>query len=560
MVLLLALLLTALSYAASLRFEFVFDDQPQIVENQQLRSWSSAPGFFTHHLWAQLAPEGMGNFYRPLFLLWLLLNFKMFGLHAAGWHAATVAVHVLATWLVFRLALRLTADEWIAAATALLFGLHPTHIETAAWISGVTDPLMAVFFVGAFLRYLRWHAGEEGARNLTLATVLAFLALLAKETAIVLPGLVAAHAWLYRRGGWSRQGARATFAAAAPFVALDALYLAIRVGVLHGIAHHITELPLRTALLTVPSLLWFYVRHLVWPVGLSAFYDTPYVETMSVHEFFLPMAGVAAAVLLVVLGWRRARAPAVALAALWTAIPLLPVLDVRVFQMGELAHDRYLYLPCIGFSLLLAYAVFRLPAGKAMLYNQPAGRMAALAALALCFGAATAWQSLQWANTISLYAHAAQVAPHNIHAIKPLAIELVRRQRFDDALPVLERATRLLPSDWTNHFLLGFANYRVHRYADAERALLGAIPLEPNNAGQYYFLGLARLEAGEPQRAEEPLRHAIALLPQGHGFHQALARVLLARGDVAGARAELETELRLDPSDTNVRAELERIR
>src|SRR5216684_7840806 len=123
MLLAVALLLTVVAYIGTLRFDFVFDDVPQIVENAQLRSWHSVPGFFSHHLWAEVAPNQTGNFYRPLFLFWLLLNFKLFGLHPVGWHTATIAMHALVTWLVFRLARRVLNDDVPASVAALLFGV-----------------------------------------------------------------------------------------------------------------------------------------------------------------------------------------------------------------------------------------------------------------------------------------------------------------------------------------------------------------------------------------------------------------------------------------------------
>src|SRR5215467_14109744 len=76
-----ALLLTAVAYIGTLRYEFVFDDVPQIVHNFLLRNWRSVPRFFTQHLWAQVAPEGKGTFYRPLFLLWFMLNYRVFHLN-----------------------------------------------------------------------------------------------------------------------------------------------------------------------------------------------------------------------------------------------------------------------------------------------------------------------------------------------------------------------------------------------------------------------------------------------------------------------------------------------
>ncbi len=552
----LALALASLTYISSLRFPFVFDDNPQIVENQQLRSWSSAPEFFTHHLWAHVAPESAGPFYRPAFLLWLLMNFQVFGLHPAGWHATTIAVHLVVTWLVFRLALRWTHDDWVAGATALLFALHPTHIETIAWISGVTDALMAVFFLAALLGYSRWHDGERPARNLALALSCGALAMLAKETAVVLPAIVAAHAWIYRQDQPARSRLRGAAVASAPFVLVAGAYLLLR-ATLRGI-NMMQSLPWTTMVLTWPGLLWSYVRHLVWPVGLSAFYETPYV-TAPTAAFWRPLLAMAVVAVALWALLRRWRAPAAKLAIAFLVVPIVPALQLRAFQFAELAHDRYLYLSSIGFALLAAMLLGR-PRTQPPMAGRSVAATCAVLALGALYAGADATQSVQWASTTLLYTRAVQIAPNNVHALEPLAQEMLRQGRLDEAIVLLERASGLVPTDWSTHFLLAHTCFTRHRFDEAEQHFRRAIEINPNSAAEHYFLGLTLLELDQTAEAEAPLRRAIALLPAGRGFHEALARVLLARGDVAGARAELQAELSNEPNNPSARAELERLR
>ena len=145
-------------------------------------------------------PDQAGNYYRPVFLLWLLINRTLFGLSPFLWHFAVIAVHLLVTLLVYILARRLVKDELTAGMAALIFGLHPVHIEAVAWISGVTEPLLALFLISAFLFYMDWREGREGAPGdgavafhkkptIRLVASLFFytLAMLEKETALILP-------------------------------------------------------------------------------------------------------------------------------------------------------------------------------------------------------------------------------------------------------------------------------------------------------------------------------------------------------------------------------------
>jgi 4-amino-4-deoxy-L-arabinose transferase-like glycosyltransferase len=133
------LALTFAVYIPTLRYQFVHDDRGQIVENPAVHSWRAVPTYFTAQVWAGVMPEEVGNYYRPLFLLWLRINDVVFGNHAWGWHLTTILAHVLTTLLVYLLAWRLGIDRDVALLAALIFGLHPAHIEAVAWILGVTE-------------------------------------------------------------------------------------------------------------------------------------------------------------------------------------------------------------------------------------------------------------------------------------------------------------------------------------------------------------------------------------------------------------------------------------
>src|SRR6185295_7769338 len=112
---------TFIAYMGTMRYDFVSDDLLVIVKNPSVQSWTFAPQYFTEHLWFFKYPTG--NYYRPIFLVWILLNHTLFGLNPLGYHLTTVLVHVVVTLLVFHLARRLTGDLATAAIASILFGL-----------------------------------------------------------------------------------------------------------------------------------------------------------------------------------------------------------------------------------------------------------------------------------------------------------------------------------------------------------------------------------------------------------------------------------------------------
>src|SRR5579872_4704881 len=191
-----ALAATFLVYAGALSYPFVYDDVPQIVMNPRITSWSYFPSYFSTHVWAHV-PVGINpNYYRPVFMIWMLVTHTLGGMESWVWHFSTLSMHLLATFLFYRLALRLGRDHTEAGIAAIFFGLHPIHVESVAWVSGVTDPLLAIFMMLAFLSYLGYMDMEQTglpALRLILMNVWFLFALWSKEVAIVLPAIVLLH-------------------------------------------------------------------------------------------------------------------------------------------------------------------------------------------------------------------------------------------------------------------------------------------------------------------------------------------------------------------------------
>jgi len=551
---------TLLVYLGTLQFEFVYDDLGQIVSNPVVQNWKYVPLMFRGNVWMQQL--AIGNYYRPLFLLWLLVNHTLFGLHPAWWHLTTVLAHVAATAMVFALALRLTGERRAAFIAALLFGLHPVHLEAVAWISGAPEPMLAVLLIAAFLAYLNYRERRQG-RWLAASLGAYALGLLSKETAVVLPGLLFAYEWLFNGGGESRwrrllAGVRAVL----PFVGLTVAYLGLRTWALHGLAHKTVNLPVRIELLTIPSVLWFYLRLLVAPVGLSVFYDTPYVTHVGIRYFALPLAGVVAAVALLVWWWRRSRSALVGFASVWLLLPLLPLLNLSVLPMGDFVHDRYVYLPSVGFAMLAAMAISKLEKVPTLSRQKRARQWWAtpvvVAVIAIAMAAGTVIQSLPWANDIVLYYHGMAVAPNNDLPRNKLAATLVLRGMYQEGINLYRVVLANDPDYWYANYRMGYAQYMIGQYGEAERYLGRAVALQP--AGdEFYYLGMARMQLGQPDGAAAAFEQAIRLQPQAAGYRYALGMALRKQGKLGPALEWFKAELAGNPNNAEARREAEEV-
>jgi tetratricopeptide (TPR) repeat protein len=558
------LVLTFLAYVDTLSFQFVHDDEYQILGNVYLRSWSYLPRYFTKDVWAFMHPNYPGNFYRPLFLLWLRLNYLLFGLHPWGWHLTTVLAHVGATLLVYRLARRLLGDWVTATFAALVFGLHPIHIEGAAWISGVPEPLLALFFIPAFLCHLNVRDDPRRARAWLAASLALYgLAMLVKETALVLPLLILASAWLwFDVAGLTRMKSclrrfGASLRCAAPYLALTVPYLVVRSVVLKGFQNPNAELPVSTIVFTWPSLLWLYLRHLVWPAGLCPFYGLEYVDHPHLGTVVLPAAAVVLAAL--GLGWWAKRSQKVALASMWLVLPVLPVLNVQVFGNGQFAHDRYLYLPSVGFCMLAALALRQVKVGRTEILGQPAPQVGLVLVLACALGVSTTSQDIYYANRTLFYMHSHAGAPNNDAVKTTLAGLLGEQGHLDEAVKLYQQVLEHEPNSWLVNYDLGYAYYLMGKLDQAERHLSRATQLAPHKPGGHFYLGLTELKMGRHAKAAADIRRALAISPDTDNYHFALGMVLKLQGDLQGAREEFQAELALNPKHSAAREQVTEI-
>jgi tetratricopeptide (TPR) repeat protein len=551
--------LTFMVYVGTLQFEFVYDDLGQIVENNFIQSWQHVPLYFTEHVWHYQSPTVAGNYYRPIFLLWLLINHTLFGLNPMGWHLTTVLLHLVSTLSVFLIAKKLTKDEAAAGFAALIFGFHPVHIEGVVWVSGVTEPLLGALLLPSFLCFLSSREQKSRSRYITSLGLFA-LALLSKETAVILPVIIAAYVWIFESTQQNEYKERLKNAvkAAIPFFALTFVYLIARSIALEGFGHPLTKLPFSTILLTWPSILWFYIQLLIWPVGLSAFYDTPYVTSPGFANFYLP--AIIVVIVAVALWWASRRSPVIKFATLWLILPMLPLMNLSYFIEGEIAHDRYLYLPSVGFAIILALALRKLNFNKAVLFGQPAVQVAAILVLACTLATITVTQNQYWASDLLLFYRGVKIAPNNNIAANNLANTFFKRGMHEEAIDLYRSVLERDPRFWLTSYNLGYSYYKLGNFDEAERYLRWAIGLNPaKDSDQHMYLGLVQMKTNRLDEAAASMRRAIDLRPFGTGYYFALGTVLKKQGDFTGALTEFKKELARNPQQAAAKQEIAEI-
>jgi tetratricopeptide (TPR) repeat protein len=615
----LAAVLAVIVFAGVLGYPFVYDDTGQIVQNKQLTSWAYLPQYFTRDVWHEVGKDSHSNYYRPLFLVWLRLNYQWFGLEPAGYHTLVLALHALVTLLVYLLAARTLKDKLAAGFAALLFAVHPLHVESVAWISGANEPEFALFFLAAILCYLHWRgrraaAGSQQATSDKLqaasqsaqrtsaqlvecspdsktAGPLAYkwfilslacyaLSLLSKETAVVLCPLVFLYEWRWEGGesqatsnkrqatsqkagsaslqleAWSLKLKRACLVTL-PYALLTLMYLAARARALRGLAPEVYTKASRAAIvMTFPAAFWFYLRKLVWPLPMSVFYSFRVIAHAGLANFVWPVVAALAALAGLWIWSRRNQAAGVA--AAWLLLPLAPpVLALANFRPVDLVHDRYLYLPSVGLVILAALALRKLAPGGRKFLGAPVWQLLLVLLLVCLLGGWTIQQSRQWSSDLALYRHGTEVAPDNPLVLTLYSIFLQREQHDPQAaLVYAERALAQQPDDYTAIVNTGIFRRNVHDDDGALALWLRARQLYPERREAYLWMGVLYSDRGQLNEAEAAFRKAISLAPQEPDQHFMLGGVLQRQNRLAEAREQYQLELQVHPGATRVRQRL----
>jgi len=533
--------LTFLTYIATLWFHFNYDDNPQIVESPAVHSWRFLASYFKGDLWSSIQPHASSGYYRPMFLIWIRLNYLLFGSNPMGWHLTTVAMHTAVTYAVYLLASRISRDSSAAAIASLIFGVHPVHVEVVAWLSAVCDSLMALLFIASVLCYAKARERQHSRAWMTTSLLCYAFALLTKEPAVTLPFVIFVYACLYPED--SRRRWLASLSTTIPYLAITLAYLIVRARALHGLVHTAVPLSAWQMMFTYPSLAWFYMRLLLFPVGLSLCYDLPYVTTFGLRQVVLPALPVLVATVLMYLWVRRSRDSSVAFALVWLVAPLLPALDLCVLVRGDFVHDRYLYLPSVGFAILAGLLIRRLNVGRFEFLHMPALQLAVTALIAAPLALGAIRQQNFWVSDLSLFQRAAAIAPENDVARNNFAGWLLLNHRYPEAIPLYLSILQRSPQDWLASRSLGLAYYRLGKWSDAETVLAHATMIRQDDPMTFAYLGAAEMQLGNLGAAEKDLRRAIQILPQGMGYHYFLGMVLEKEGWRDAARAEYRAEL-----------------
>jgi protein O-mannosyl-transferase len=584
--------IAALPYLNSLSNGFVYDDNTQLLANPYLRSFHYLRQIFTTSVWSfQTGAARVTNYYRPMMSFGYLLCYRLFGPNAFAFHLVNVILHAAVVILLYQVTARLFRNPFVAAASALVFALHPAHSESVDWVGAVTDLELALFFLAAFWFYLqipRLSSGRPSRRWIaTQAGVVVSLALsaMSKEPALTLPVILTIYEHLYREDR-SETGVVEKIARYAPAWAFVPIYVLARTHFLGGFAPVQVGRPGAASdelLLATLALLGQYAGKMLWPAHLQAYYVFPTSWLVLLPQVLGGIAAVALGSVLFLVLWKRSRL--VSFGLVWFLVTLSPALNIRWMPVGAFA-ERYLYLPSVGLCWVIGWAFWRLwqiTGRRGRAWQVALGTIAASLMLAAALRIVT--RNPDWKDDLTFYQRtlafapdsyvmhtnlgklyweqgktalaeqewraAAALAPGAAVAFDNLGLLLTSQEQYDEALADLKLALQLDPGDNFAHRNLGNLYYKLGRPQEAEQEFKTALSLLPFDAGASEQLGQLYLDEGRFPEAEKLFRGSLEVRPSFAAW-LGLGTSRWRQGDAAEAERDLKNAEALGPAEGRI--------
>jgi len=515
-----------------------------------------------------------GTNWHPLTWLSLMLDSECFGVrpagshpvNAAGYHLVNLALHAASAVTLFLVLSSMTAAAWRSALVAVLFAVHPLHVESVAWVAerkDVLSTLLGFLALAAYVGYVR----RPGLLRYALVFVLLALGLLAKPMLVTLP-LVLLLLDYWPLGRWPaektgqqqrpRKRPPQPFSAPLPrgrtalWLLTEKVPLLVLSAASSAVTYHVQQtggsvipfarIPLGWRLENAIVSCVTYVGQMFWPAGLTVFY--PLREIPDLGWVLAAAAGLLACSAGAVWGaWRGRRWLAVGWG--WYVGMLVPV--IGLVQVGDQAHaDRYTYLPLVGLFLVVVWGAADLAARWRL---SPRITAPAAAALILLLMGLTARQVQYWANTETLFKQSLAVAGDSTLACDAVAAYLIEQGRAREARPYLKRALQIDPGDFVAVNNAAVLMVREKQFDEAARQVKKALLLHPSSAALYNRLATIYMDQGRTKEALRHLQTARGLRPDNLDVLANLAKLYSFQGKLdAAAECWLEF-LRLKPGD-----------
>ncbi len=434
------IILSLICFYQNVYHEFVnYDDISFVVANSHVSDGLSFKNIFWSFTTTHMA------IWHPITWFSHIMDCQVFGLNPGGHHLMSILLHILNSILLFLILNSMTGALWRSGLVAILFAIHPLHVESVSWIAARKDLISTLFVLLSIRSYITYTKRPNWKNNLRVTLFFA-MALMSKPLVIFLPLLfILLDFWPLNRyvnktkTSCTESNIIALIKEKTIWFILAATILIINYHFLSkaGWIGSMTSLPLTDRLANVPYVIFFYLSKFLYPASLSVFY--PYPEPPGV---LIAIAGFLVIVLITLVLFRlRHNQPYLLFGWLWFLVGLMPVLGL-IQQAHHLVADRYMYIPLIGLSILLIWGIYEMIGnikGAKIIYSAISA-IVIIILMILCFSQANVWE-----NSLTLFDNALKIDENNYCAHSNIGGAYFDKHNYKKAINHSTRAIEITP-------------------------------------------------------------------------------------------------------------------
>ena len=573
-------------YLPTLLNGFVLDDKYQVLANPWITDFSHIPELLTSTVWAFKESFAQTDYYRPVMFLPYIVEHALFGFESWGWHLVNIILHSLNAVLVFLIAGTLmsmkrgalrgaqgieiqgelgiganTSGSIFPLASALLFALHPVNSEVVNWVAGGTELTYTLFFLLSFYLYTlvdKRSKNGEGELGFSftspfyiLSLISFFVAAFSKEAAIVLPFFIILYDYLRYDG--DRKLGRLNITAYPAYFVIALFYLLMRFKAIgEVVVHHLYSDDLAVLTANILPVIVEYLKLLFFPLKLSHYHFFLPAERLLEAKIIFALFVVVVTVLILYRLTRKITFAPFLIALI--IVPMIPTLYLLFFHDREnplaFYSERYLYLPSVGFVILVSIVLMRFVIGG----GRKRARMVGVAFLLVLVlgGVRTILRSFEWKSDMTLWSATVQRFPENYLARYHFSDIYRENGDIEGAQAQLSEAVRIAPDFKGSHQKLGNLYYSIGKSDEALVEFKEVLRIDPKSSMASFSIGIIYMDrdrwneaAGELERAQETVLVDI----QRVKIKNALAVSYARTGNMKRTREILYEALELDPEN-----------
>jgi len=511
-VLLLVLALTVLVYSNSIRNGFVsYDDDKYIAGNEYIKgvSASNVGAMFTDFYFSN---------YHPLTTLSYAIDYhfafdKVSGKIDAGrFHLVNLLFHLLNVLLVFQLIYLLIRKMNLSAIGALLFAIHPMHVESVSWISERKDVLYAFFFLLSVIAYIYYQRNEGKYKYLVYSFVCFCLSLLSKSMAVTLPVLLLLLDYYKKR----KIGLRNVLEKI-PFFALSLVFgiIAIKSQQAGGAISDLTpSFSMFDRVFMVSYGLLFYVFKFFAPFNLSVLHSYPELigGGLPIWYYFSMVAMIGVLGLLIFKSFKFKRE--IVFGLLFFLVTVSVVL--QVFPVGQaIVAERYSYIPYIGLIFIVIQLYIFIKEKNVLFFNSIKPYVIGVLTIYIMVFSYLTWnRNKVWKDSLSLWTDVVEKNARDYYGHYGVGNALYVKGEFDEALKHYNASIDIRPTFALSYYNRGIAKFAQTNYKGAIEDYTKAIEIDAKYQEAYSNRGSAKLQLQDYKGAMQDYDKAIEINPK----------------------------------------------